>query len=630
MQAEQLREELRRTIILMDGAMGTYYMHLHPEAGEAELANLKHPEWIKEIHKKYIDAGAQMIRTNTFAVNHGLFGREQFEEVIGKAVENAGYAILEAGCQVAGMDALNRVWADMAKTQSLETEAQEKRAIYIAGSIGPIRMEKDMEKEDILAEYKEICQAMYEKNIRIFMLETFSDVELAKKLAGFIKGMGADTFVQVHYSVNRMGYTLYGQSAERVVRETEESPDVDGVGFNCGIGAAHMNSQLAKLSFSRDIVLGALPNAGYEQGLQGRQFLLDNPNYYAQTMEQVLSKGVNFVGGCCGTTPAHIKALSGILKDRTQPVQKNMVSFIKSRNCKREDNTLISRLGNGEKVYIVEIDSPFDGDGRRFLEAAKQLKEHHVDLVTISDSPMARPRAEAFSMGIYIGNETGIRVMPHVCCRDRNLIGLRSAMLGAHINGIRDVLIITGDPVGRDERGTITGVFDVNSIRLMEYVKSMNEEIFPEEPFYYGGALNYAGANIDAIEGRMRKKMEAGCSYFLTQPVYSDADIERVRELKKRTKAKIMVGLMPLVSYKNAIFMKNEMPGIDVPDAVIACYRPDMSREEAEDAAISVCVEIGEKVCGFADGYYLMTPFNRVGLVNRIMDKLRQCEERQQ
>ncbi len=233
-------------------------------------------------------------------------------------------------------------------------------------------------------------------------------------------------------------------------------------------------------------------------------------------------------------------------------------------------------------------------------------------------------------MGIYIGNETGIRVMPHVCCRDRNLIGLRSAMLGAHINGIRDVLIITGDPVGRDERGTITGVFDVNSIRLMEYVKSMNEEIFPEEPFYYGGALNYAGANIDAIEGRMRKKMEAGCSYFLTQPVYSDADIERVRELKKRTKAKIMVGLMPLVSYKNAIFMKNEMPGIDVPDAVIACYRPDMSREEAEDAAISVCVKIGEKVCGFADGYYLMTPFNRVGLVSRIMDKLRQCEERQQ
>lgn len=626
MQTEQLREELQRNILLMDGAMGTYYSHLHPEAGEAELANLKHPEWIQEIHKKYIDAGAQMIRTNTFAVNHGLFLPEQLEEVITAAVENARSAICKAGCRAAGMSTSKKNQANTDGTQQLQTTDREKQDIYIAGSIGPIRMEKDMQQEEIFAEYKEICQAMYAQNIRIFMLETFSDVELAKKLAEFIKGMDRDVFVQAHFSVNRMGYTLYGQSVERVVREMEECSDIDGVGFNCGIGAAHMNKQLAKLAFSKDIVLGVLPNAGYEQGLQGRQFLLDNPGYYAQTMEQILSKGVNLIGGCCGTTPAHINALSKVLKDRTQPVQKNMVSLTKSRNCQREDNAFISKLKNKEKVYVVEIDSPFDGDGSKFLEGARQLRDNAVDLVTISDSPMARPRAEAFSMGIYIGRETGIDVMPHVCCRDRNLIGLRSAMLGAHINGIREVLIITGDPVGRDDRNTITSVFDVNSIRLMEYVKNMNEEIFPEEPFYYGGALNYAGVNIDAIEMRMRKKMEAGCSFFLTQPVYSDADIQRVRELKERTEAKIILGLMPLVSYKNAMFMKNEMPGIDVPDEVAACYSPDMSREAAEETAISVCVEIGEKVRKFADGYYLMTPFNRVGLVNRIIDKLRQCE----
>ena len=480
-----------------------------------------------------------------------------------------------------------------------------------------------MEREELIAEYRDICEMLYRQGIRIFLLETFADVALAKKLAEYIKTVYDNTFVQTQFSINRMGYTLYGQSVEKIVKETEDCSYIDGVGFNCGIGAAHMNEQLAKITFSRDIILSVLPNAGYEQGLQGRQFLLDNPNYYAQAMEQVLLKGANLIGGCCGTTPAHIEALSKMLEGRTQPVPKRLNTSEKEKVKREVDNNFIAKLNRGEKVYIVELDSPFNGNSEKFLAGAKQLKENDVDMVTISDSPLARPRAEAFSMGIFIGNQAGVKVMPHVCCRDRKLIGLRSAMLGAHINGIRDMLIITGDPVGRDDRGTITSVFDMNSIRLMEYVQNMNEEMFLEEPFYYGGALNYAGVNIDAIETRMRKKMEAGCSYFLTQPVYSDTDIARVQELKKRTGAKIILGLMPLVSYKNAMFMKNEMPGIDIPDEVVACFKPDMSREEAEKAAETICVAIGEKAKDFADGYYLMTPFNRVALVNRIIDQLR-------
>ncbi len=166
----------------------------------------------------------------------------------------------------------------------------------------------------------------------------------------------------------------------------------------------------------------------------------------------------------------------------------------------------------------------------------------------------------------------------------------------------------------------------MNSIKLMDYVKNMNQETFAEEPVYYGGALNYAGINVDAIANRMKKKMEAGCSYFLTQPVYSDADIERVRELKNRTGAKIILGIMPLVSYKNAIFMKNELPGIDVPEEIINCYRPDMERAEAEETAVKISVEIGKKAMDFADGFYFMTPFNRVLLVNRIINRLRECQ----
>ena len=283
-------------------------------------------------------------------------------------------------------------------------------------------------------------------------------------------------------------------------------------------------------------------------------------------------------------------------------------------------------MNQGQRVYVVEIDSPFNGKADKFLEAGFQLKENQVDLITISDSPMARPRAESFEMGIYLANQTGARVMPHVCCRDRNVIALRSAILGGYINGIRDMLVITGDPVARDDRGTVSGVFDFNSIKLMEYISNMNTEVFSEEPYFFGGALNYAGVNIEAIVGRMKKKMEAGCSYFLTQPVYSDEDIERVRELKCRTGAKIILGLMPLVSYKNALFMKNEMPGISVPDSIVNQYHPEMSREEAETIAEKVCVEIGKKAMDFADGYYLMTPFNRVTLVNRIIHDLRMSD----
>ena len=388
----------------------------------------------------------------------------------------------------------------------------------------------------------------------------------------------------------------------------------------------HMNKLLDSLTFSKDSIVSVLPNAGYEHMLRGRQLFIDNPAYYASVMEQIMEKGVNLIGGCCGTTPEYIRVLSELLEKRNTPFAKHIALPDDKDMSVGKPNPFIEKLNNGERVYVVEIDSPFNQKADKFLEAAYRLKENNVDLVTISDSPMARPRAEAFEMGIYIANKTGIRVMPHVCCRDRNLIALRSAILGGHINGIRDMLIITGDPVARDDRNIISSVFDMNSIKLMNYVKNMNQETFLEEPIYYGGALNYAGVNVDAIASRMKKKMEAGCSYFLTQPVYSDADIERVRELKKRTSAKIILGIMPLVSYKNALFMKNELPGIDVPEEIINCYRPDMERAEAEETAVKISVEIGKKTMDFADGFYFMTPFNRVLLVNRIIDRLRECQ----
>lgn len=605
MQVQALKEELKKRIILMDGAMGTYFTRLHPDDGEAEGANTTHPEWIQEIHERYIGAGARLIRTNTFAVNHMLVAREYMEENLAAAVRSAREAVR------CGRERLQREGID--------------DTVWIAGSIGPIRSSDEWEDEQVQEEYDLICDTLFQQGIRIFILETFSEPKTVIRIADHLKKIAGveETFILAQFSVNRMGYTQYGYSMQRMIRVLEKETVLDGFGFNCGIGATHMNKLLGEITFSGDCVFSVLPNAGYDHMLRGRQIFIDNPSYYGSVMEEILAKGVNLVGGCCGTTPEYIGELARVLQKEDVPAKK-CIRAVRETVAVKPGNPFIDKLNRGERVYVVEIDSPFDRKADRFLEAANRLKEKGVDLVTISDSPMARPRAEAFQMGIYIAAQTGIRVMPHVCCRDRNLIALRSAMLGGYINGIRDMLIITGDPVARDDRNTVTSVFDMNSIKLMEYVKNMNQETFTEEPFYYGGALNYAGINVDAIAGRMKKKMEAGCSYFLTQPVYSDEDIDRVRQLKQKTGAKILPGIMPLVSYRNALYMKNEMPGIHVPDEIVNSYRPDMERDEAEETAIRISVEIGKKAMDFADGFYFMTPFNRVSLVNEVMDRLRE------
>lgn len=594
-----LKKSLKENIILIDGAMGTYFNHLHPDAEEAEQVNRTQPSWIQQIHKDYILAGADMIRTNTFAINHFFFSKKEVEENIVAAVSNAKCAVKE-------LDANNRV--------------------YIAGSVGPIRYSDEQEEEQAFIDYQFICDVLYANDIRIFILETFSEPDIVIQIAKYLKETYEDVFVIGQFSINRTGYTKYGYGMQRLVNQLEQVVDLDAFGFNCGIGVTHMNQLFENITFTKDNTISVLPNVGYGDLIRGKHIYLDNPRYYASGMRELIEKGVNIIGGCCGTTPKYIEALSKVKLEFSSPCSKKIEIDVQATNFKGKPNPFIEKLNDHKRVYVVEIESPFNQKADKFLEVAYRLKENEVDLVTISDSPMARSRADSFEMGIYIANRVGLQVMPHVCCRDRNLIGLRSTIMGAHINGIRDMLIITGDPVARDDRNIVTGVFDVNSIKLMDYVRNMNQEMFVEKPFYYGGALNYAGVNIDAVVTRIKKKMDAGCSYFLTQPVYSDADIERVRELKNRTNAKIILGIMPLVSYKNAIFMKNEMPGIDVPQDIVDRYRPNMERKEAEQVAMEVSVEIGKKSMDYADGFYIMTPFNRVELVNHIVNQLREAE----
>ncbi|MDE7299520.1 MAG: methylenetetrahydrofolate reductase [Lachnospiraceae bacterium] len=267
----------------------------------------------------------------------------------------------------------------------------------------------------------------------------------------------------------------------------------------------------------------------------------------------------------------------------------------------------------------MELDPPYDADDSKLIRAALRVKELGADVITIADSPQGRSRMDSVLTAVKLQSITGLTVMPHICCRDKNMIAMRSLLLGAHANDIRSLLLVTGDPVPGELRSSATGVFDYNSMKLMSFVRELNEEHFSQEPIVYGGAVNQGRINFERELDRIKKKIAAGASYFLTQPVYDKESAGRLRRIKEETGTRLLAGIMPLVSYRNANFVKNELVGIDVPDEILAEYRPDMSREEGEETGARIARRIMEQLREIADGYYLMLPFNRVSLLERML-----------
>ncbi len=592
-----IKTALAERILLLDGALGTYYNELYPEKGEAEISGLKFPDEIFGIHAEYIRAGADLIRTNTFAVNHLLFpDRNKRDEALLSAVNTAKKASAEV------------------------------RNVGILGSIGPIRQDADVDRYDI-EEYSEIAEVLIGAGVDGILLETFSDMSEVKQIVSSIRAKHPDVFIMASYALNVSGYTNMGYSAQSLFNDCEY---LDAVGLNCGIGSAHMERVLKSVELPQGIPVAVYPNAGYQLSLRGRRQNPDQASYFVEHLGRILKQGIRMVGGCCGTTPEHIRLLrketDRIINDEAVdgsiPVQKKILNVSSAEEIKRSENRFYQKLQSGEKVFVVELDSPFKSNREGFEQMVKKIKDE-ADIITISDSPMAKPRADSGIMASIMHREHGVEVMPHICCRDKNIIGIRAELLALHMADIRNLLIITGDPVNKEDRQTISGVFDFNSVRLMNYIKQLNSDLLKDDPFIYGGALNYDGVGVQSIIERMKNKMNEGCSYFLTQPIYSNEDIERVKMLRETTGAKVICGIMPLVSYRNALFMKNEVHGINVPDEIMNLYDPEMTREEGESVALSMAVDLAKKLEDIADGYYLMTPLGRVDLIRRILTKIK-------
>ncbi len=611
MEKTDFREVFRTGRLVTDGAMGTYYREIYGGGGRfPELDNVAAPERIEAIHREYIGAGADILRTNSFASNtetlSQTWGETSREELLGKVYEN-----VRAACHIAA--------------GAVEKEAPG-RPVYIAGDIGPIPEhgigDDEAGEEEILEEYRTIAKAHLDAGVKLIWFETFSDFKRILPVAQWIRSV-SNAFIMASFSVNMYGYTNAGLSAAELVSIAKESQEIDGIGFNCGVGPAHLAKVLRRQDFG-DLVVFAAPNAGYADRIQNRNVYRDNILYFGEAMEEIAGLGVNIIGGCCGTSPAYIQQLSRMPGGRMIPRRfTDRPEKRADKDISYNNNPFIRRLYSGEKVVIAELDPPHDGNDAKMMEAAAILKAAGVEMITFSDSPMGRMRADSAMSAVKVAGRLQVETMPHIACRDKNVIGMGAQILGAYMNGIRNFLLVTGDPVPSGERDVVTSVYDFHSVSLMKYLERMNREHFAQDPVAYGGALNYGRANLDAEIRRMERKCGAGASFFLTQPIYSDEDMERIRYIKSRIDTKVICGIMPLVSYRNALFMKNEIPGISVPDGIVDRYDRDMSREEAQRVGVEIAVEIAEKLRDITDGYYFMVPFNRAAMIAQILEKMR-------
>lgn len=586
---KDIRCYLKDNKLITDGAFGTYYAGLYDTRELPEKSNIDNKDRVIRVHKEYIDAGAKLIRTNTFASNTINLDTDidGVRSNIRAAVANAKEAVAQSGSEV-----------------------------YIAADIGPIPNDNMFDKQMIEDEYVQIVKAFGEEKTEVYVFETFSDLS---NIIPAINAVPDGAFVIVQFAISQFGYSNSGLSARKLISVADGIERIDAVGFNCGIGPAHMEQFVERERKYTDKFFTALPNAGYPNIVSGRMVFSDrNVEYYSQKVCDIIKAGADIAGGCCGTTPDYIRRISQLSEDLDKFTVNSDKTYGEDEKRSVTDSAFYSGK-DGKKLIAVELAPPFDSNADKLMDAAHYLKEKGVDVLTFPDSPSGRTRADSILIAAKVSRQTGMCVMPHLCCRDKNAIAIRSQLLGAHINDINNFLVITGDPIPQMIRSSVKSVFNFDSVGLMNIIDDMNEEQFTAEPVTYGGAINQGRKRLDIEIGRVKKKMAAGATFFMTQPVFSDEDIERIHTIKKETGARILCGIMPLVSLKNATFMKNEMAGIDVTDEVLSRYRADMTKKEGEEAGIKLAVDVIGKTKDVADGYYFSFPFNRVYMLEDIL-----------
>ena len=586
-----VRKLLTRRPLLFDGGMGTYYKTKPGQ--ECEQANLTDPEGILAVHRAYLAAGADAIKTNTFSLPR-----------LAAAQQPGWEQLADAGWQLAA-------------------KAAGETGAAVFADLGPAPNTENLPAEQV---YLAVAKRFALLGAQNFLFETLSAEDGVLEAIRALKQTVPEAFVLVSFAVLPDGYTREGRYCAELVRRMAQSGVVDAVGLNCVSAPGAMRALVQQLG-DAGLPLSVMPNAGYPVVARAQVRYQGKPEYFARELSRLASEGVRILGGCCGTTPQHIAALRTALDalPETLPAVPAAKPAEAAKPVVEMDDAFLRKLRAGQRVIAVELDSPKDADLTAYLEGARRLQAAGADLLTIADCPIARARMDSSLVACRVHRELGMNVLPHMTCRDRNLNATKALLLGLYAEGVREVLAITGDPIPTAERDEVKNVYQFNSRKLAQYIVSLaGEGREMPSPITVFGALNLNARNFEVELRRAAEKLENGMSGFLTQPVLSAQAVENLKKTRETLgeRAKILAGILPVVSQRNAIFMENEVNGIHVDEAIIQKFE-GLDRAAGEELGLEVSVQAAKAAAPYADGFYLMTPFNRVALMERLIARLR-------
>jgi methionine synthase I (cobalamin-dependent)/5,10-methylenetetrahydrofolate reductase len=613
---EQFREILSQKVLIGDGAMGTMLYQYGVFLNSCfEETNLSNPELVKKIHKEYINAGADFIETNTFGANSfklSKFGLQDRVEQI-----NSAAVTLARQC-TSGSDVL------------------------VAGSIGPVGWQLSKYDVDKIFEAQKIffeqSDALIQAGVDFIILETFQNTQEICVAIDTILGK-FDIAIAAHMTIDHGDETIFGEPVTLAI-EPVCRRNIAAVGLNCSIGPSDMLSSIEKIRKITDKPLSVLPNAGLPRQVEGRMLYMSTPEYMAEYAKRFFEKGARIIGGCCGTTPDHIREIARAVRplDKASIKTKSRMSVTVSEPQRQKEqlkeiplferSKLGYKIAIGQKVFTVELTSPKGIDLQSTLDKAQICAQAGIDAINVPDGPRASSRLSPMVTCVKIQQFSDIETILHFTCRDRNLIGMQSDLLGAFVMGVRNILVITGDPPKLGQFPDATGVFDLDSIALTSVIKNLNRgidiagnDLSSQLAFTIGVGANPAAAELDREVERFRHKVEAGAEFAITQPVFDIDMLVQFLERIELFRIPIIAGIWPFTSYKNAEFMANEVPGVVVPEKLLERMSAAKIKEQGAKIGIEIASEMVQKLDPIVQGFAISAPFGNVQSALKVLGK---------
>lgn len=594
---QSLLDYLQGNLLIGDGAMGTL-LHSYgiPIVTCLEKLNITNPNIIRDIHSSYRRAGAKLLETNTYGANALKLSKFGLQDQVGE---------------------INRAAVKIAR-EAAGDEA------YVVGAVGGILggIKKEIDPKDLEKAYAQQMDSLVAEGVDGLMLETFCFVDEALLAISLARQYGTIPVI-CQLSVQDLHRTHDGYSLKDAFSKLHQA-GAQIVGLNCHHGPSNIIRSLEPIPLDEGFILSAYPNAGIPDYAEGKYVYPSTPEYFGCSAKTLYELGARIIGGCCGTTPDHIAAVSAVLKEKT-PISERLVSQVElpSEEVIRVQHSpgpkTLPEMVKEKTTIIVELDPPRDLEHLPFIEGAKALKEAGADAITLADNSLAVMRMSNMALGVLV-KELGIWPLLHMSCRDRNSIGQQSHLMGLHALGIDHVLVITGDPSRYGDLPGASSVYDMTSFELIRMIKKLNEGIsFSGRPlknrssFTVGAAFNPHPRHLKKAVERLEKKIEAGADFAMSQPLFCPEQMEQVASATQHLPIPIFIGIMPLTTHRNAEFLHNEVPGIRIPDHV----RAKMASYQGEDArkqGVDIAKELLDQALSHFKGIYLITPFMRYEL----------------